>query len=215
MTTKQVTPVSLAAAAAGAVGSAGVAGVGAPASLEALLAQLKSADDKARTEAWCAAGPLGAAAVQPLVALLTGADREVVRAASRALGKIVHYAGRPGAGAERKAVGKALIAGLSAGQPAAVRRELVWLLSELGGDEAVPPVAALLSDPELRDDARMFLERLPGNKAIAALKAALKLAPENFKPNLAHALRRKGINVKGVPDLRRVPTKATGVKPTA
>jgi hypothetical protein len=180
-----------------------------------LLRQLKSADDKARTEAWCAAGPLGAPAVQPLAALLTDADREVARAASRALGKIVHYAGRPGAGAERKAVAAALIAALSAGPPAAARRELLWLLSEIGGDEAVPPVAALLSDPELRDDARMVLERLPGIKATAALKAALKQAAEDFKPSLAHALRRKGIRVNGVPDLRRVPTKATSVKPLA
>jgi len=216
MTNKQVSPVSLAAAAAGAVSGAALpTAAAATTSLEALLTQLKSADDKARTEAWCAAGPLGAEAVQPLAALLTSADREVARAASRALGKIVHYAGRPGAGAERKAVAAALIDVLTTGQLAAVRRELVWLLSEVAGDEAVPPVAALLSDPELRDDARMCLERLPGIKATAALKAALPHAPEDFKPSLAHALRRKGVNVKGVPDLRRVPTKATSMKPIA
>jgi HEAT repeat protein len=113
----------------------------------------------------------------------------VARAASRALAKIVHYAGRPGTGVQRKEVAAALIAALCAGQPAGVRRELVWLLSEVGDDEAVPPVAALLSDPELRDDARMVLERLPGIKATAALKAALPQAPEDFKPSLAHGLR--------------------------
>jgi len=216
VTTKQVSTISLAAAAAGAASSASLpSAVAATTSLEAFLTQLKSADDKARTEAWFSAGPLGAPAVQPLAALLTHTDREVARAASRALGKIAHYAGRPGAGAERKAVAAALSAALSAGPPAAARRELLWLLSEIGGDEAVPPVAALLSDPELRDDARMVLERLPGIKATAALKAALQHAPEDFKPSLAHALRRKGINVEGVPDLRRVPTKATGVKPIA
>jgi HEAT repeat protein len=215
MTTKQVSTVSLAVA-AGAASSATLPSVAAATtSLEAFLRQLKSADDKARTEAWCAAGPLGAAAVQPLAALLTGADREVARAASRGLGKIAHYAGRPGAGAERKAVAAALSAALSAGQPAPARRELVWLLSEIGGDEAVPPVAALLSDPELRDDARMVLERLPGIKATAALKAALNQAPADFKPSLAHSLRRKGVAVKGVPDLRRIPTKATSLKPLA
>jgi len=56
---------------------------------------------------------------------------------------------------------------------------------------------------------------LSSPKAAAALRAALQEAPADFQPNLAHALRRKGIRVKGVPDLRRVPVKATSVKPAA
>ena len=78
---------------------------------------------------------------------------------------------------------------------------------------AVPPVAALLNHPELGDDARMCLEGLPVDEAVAALKAALASAAETQKPALAHALRKRGVDVPGVPDMRLVPTKETTVKP--
>jgi len=39
-------------------------------------------------------------------------------------------------------------------------------VSELADDEAVPPVAAMLGDPQLQEDARMVLERLPGKESL-------------------------------------------------
>jgi hypothetical protein len=84
---------------------------------------------------------------------------------------------------------------------------------QIAGEEAVPPVAALLANRELHEDARMTLERLPGDKATAALQAALAAAAEDDKPALAHSLRVRGVQVPDVPDLRLKPTKSTSVQP--
>jgi ethanolamine utilization microcompartment shell protein EutL len=107
-------------------------------------------------------------------------------------------------------------AGLVAGEsPAEVRREAMWMLSELsgGGAEEVAAVAALLASAELREDARMVLQRIPGEASLGALKAALASAPEDFKPAVAGALRARGVEVQGYPDQKLVPTKSTAVKP--
>jgi hypothetical protein len=84
---------------------------------------------------------------------------------------------------------------------------------QIAGEEAVQPVAALLGDADVGDDARMTLERLPGDKATAALQAALATAADTKKSALAHSLRVRGAETPGVPDLRLKPTKATSVKP--
>ena len=89
----------------------------------------------------------------------------------------------------------------------------MWMLWQIAGPEAVEPVAALLSNADLRNDARMCLEGLPAAEAVTALQAALRTAPDDFKPALAHSLGKRGIEVRGVPDLRLVPTKQTSVKP--
>jgi hypothetical protein len=70
-----------------------------------------------------------------------------------------------------------------------------------------------LANPDLNEDARMTLERLPGDKATAALKAALARAVDDAKPALAHSLRVRGVETPGVPDLRLKPTKKTSVQP--
>ena len=64
-------------------------------------------------------------------------------------------------------------------------RELLWMLSEIGDDQAVAPMAELLKHDELREDARMALERIPGEASLLALEGALKSAPADFKTNLA------------------------------
>ena len=84
---------------------------------------------------------------------------------------------------------------------------------QIAGSEAVEPVAELLAHPELHEDARMALERLPGDEATAALQAALAAASEAQKPALAHSLRVRGVEVPGVPDLRLKPVKKTTVQP--
>jgi len=137
---------------------------------------------------------------------------ETARAASRALWRIVRHVGRPGASAERKAVVAELVSLLSEG-PSGVRREVVWMLSEIGDDEAVIPLAVLLSDRGLGEDARAALQRIPGGKSLAALKAALTEASADFKPALADALRARGELVSDFPSQKRVPTKATAVEP--
>jgi len=175
-----------------------------------LIAKIKSQDDSVRGPAWQGAGPCGAPAVKPLAALMTDADFEIARAAKRALWKIVHHAGRPGAAQEAKAVEKELIA-LLAGSLTVVRREVLWMLSEIGGAEAVSAMAALLSDKEVREDARCALIRLPGREATAALKTVFASAPEEFKFALAESLRQRGEKVSGYPSQKLVPTRQTAV----
>jgi len=179
--------------------------------LNELLAQIRSPDDRVRGPAWQKAGPYGAPAVKPLIAVMAAADMEVARAATRALWKIVRHAGRPGAEEEKLAVASQLAGQLASG-PTQVRRELLWMLSEVGGDEAVEPVAALLQEVDLREDARAALQRIPGAKPLAALKSALTVVPEDYRPALAVSLRARGEKVEGYPSRRLVPTRQTTVK---
>jgi HEAT repeat protein len=163
-----------------------------------LVAKIESTDDKAP-------------AVAPLAGLMTDQHFEIARSAKRAIERIVRHAGRPGADAERKAVAVELVKLLK--HPAAdVRRHALWMLSEIGGDPAVEPMAALLADAEVREDARCALERVPGRAATAALKKAMRTGPESFKYALAHSLRVRGEKVDGYPSQKLAPTKQTSVK---
>jgi len=184
--------------------------------VDTLIAKLKDKDDKVRAAAWQAAGKVGAPAMKPLAALAQDGALEVSRSAVRAMWAIVRYVGRPGAEAERKATVDALL-GLfrDAQQPIQLRRDMVWMLSEIiqDGEIQVDGAAQFLSDAELREDVRAALQRVPGGNSIAALKAGLEAAPEDYKPAIAASLRARGIEVPGVPDLKLKPTKQTSVKP--
>ena len=191
-----------------AVAAAATAGLSAAEtrSVDELISRIRDKDDNVRGPAWQNAGPAGAPAVKPLAALMTDSEMEVARAAKRALWKIVRHAGRPGADSERRDVAKELVV-LLQNQPAPVRREALWMLSEIGADGSVKPIAALLADRETREDARAALERIPGNESIAALKAGLAAAPEEFKPAIAQSLRVRGVKVEGYPSQKLVPTR--------
>ena len=83
------------------------------------------------------------------------------------------------------------------------------MLSEIGGDESVEPIAALLGDEAFREDARMALERIPGERSLAALRAALQAAPEGFRPHLVQSLRARGekLDPEKYPCRKLIPTK--------
>jgi hypothetical protein len=181
--------------------------------LDKLIEDIQSTDDTTRAKARDDAGPVGAQAVLPLAKIAGGGELEVARAANRAIQNIVYYAGRPGAEDEAKAVAAELLKLLGDAQPVQLRRDALWMTWQIAGEEAVEPVAALLANAELREDARMALERLPGEKATAALQAALAKAPDADKPAVAHSLRVRGVETPGIPDLRLVPTKQTSVRP--
>jgi len=178
-----------------------------------LLAGVRDSSDKVRTQAWLNAGKAGAAAVKPLAAIMTDSNLEIARAATRALWQLARHAGRPGAAKEKQTVEKELIGLLSDENPVASRREVLWILSEIGGANAVRSVAALLKNNELREDAGMALERIPAKSAVAALKAGFEAAPEDFKPNLAQSLRKRGQEVAAYPPQKLVPKKKTDLKP--
>ena len=203
--------VSLAAAAAGVM--SGTAGAARKKAVDELIAGIRDENDKVRAEAWLSAGEVGAAAVRPLARVMSNKDFEVARAAKRGLWKVVRHVGRPGAGNERRAVLGKLVELLGDEQPVPVRREVLWMLSEIGTRKSIKPIAALLSNRELREDARMVLQRIPSKSALAALRAGLKAAPEDFKLNIAQSLRQRGVKVSGLPCVKLVPTKRTSVKP--
>ena len=204
--------VSLAAAATGAISKT----AGAARSKKAvakLIAGIRDDDDKVRAEAWLGAGKVGAAAVKPLAEVMTDKDFEIARAAKRGLWKIVRHVGRPKSGNKKGMVVNKLIELLGDETPASVRREVLWMLSEIGSRRAVEPIAALLSNKDLREDARMVLQRIPTRSALEALRAGFKAAPEDFKLNIAQSLRQRGAKVRGYPCVKLVPTKKTNVKP--
>ncbi len=211
MSTNNLKKVSIAAGVAGIM--AQTASTAKAQGADELIAGIKSDSDKVRTEAWQSAGEVGAPAVKPLAEVMTDDNLEVARAAKRALWKIGRHTGRPKANKERRAVETELTGLLGRKQPVAVRREVLWMLSEIGARVSIKPIAGLMRNKDLREDARMALERIPGKRAVTTLKAAFEKAPEDFKPNIAQSLRKRGEEVAGYPCQKLVPKKKTDVKP--
>lgn len=139
--------------------------------VETLIAGIRSDDPAQRTAAWLNAAKVGAAALLPLAQQMETGSAEVCRAAKNALWKITRAAGAPGATTRSESV-QGLIPLLQPQRSVAVRREVLWMLSEIADDTAVVPIAALMSDTDLRGDCRMVLQRIPGDASLTALKAA-------------------------------------------
>jgi hypothetical protein len=210
MSAKRLNKATIAAAAASAVAAQGQAPPGPE--VEQMADRIKN-DPERRGDLWQGAWQYGAPAIAPLAKLMTDEDFHVARAAKRGIWVIVRHAGRPGADRERLAVVAELLPLMADGQPDVVRREVMWMLSEVAGDEAVEPVMALLTNQKLREDARMVLERIPGQKALMALQHGFNTVPEDFKINIVQSLRARGVKVDGYPCQKMVPTRKTSVKP--
>jgi HEAT repeat protein len=177
-----------------------------------LLSKIQNDDADLRTQAWLAAGEVGPAALQPLAKLAAEGSLEVSRAACRAMWRIVRTAGAPGAQG-KKETEQQLAVLLGNDWSVALRREVLWMLSEIGDSQQVSAVAALLKHHELCEDARCALQRIPGDEAVAALKAGFATAPEEFKYALADSLRRRGQTIEGYPSQKMIPSRQTQVKP--
>ena len=87
------------------------------------------------------------------------------------------------------------------------------MLSEIGARNSIRPLARLTRNAELREDARMALERIGNGRAIQVLRNRFEAAPEDFKPNLTQSLRKLGVEVEGYPCQKLVPTKQTNLQP--
>ncbi len=177
--------------------------------LEELVKDIQSNDPQTRTTAWQQAGTIGASAVKPLAKLYMDKDMEIRRAAKRGLEKIVRTMGAPGGQPARSALTRELLALLSHSHSVALRRDVLWLLSEIAGAESVESIAALLKHDALCEDARMTLERIPGDRSLAALRHALGHVPDDFRLNIAQSLRARGetVDPKTYPCQKLVPTK--------
>lgn len=161
------------------------------AELDDFLARIADADPDVRAEAWKAAVTHGAPAIAPLAELAESEDLGIAHAALAAIGTITSHAGRPGAPEEREAVANALADVLDDVADDQSRRELLHHLGLVASDKQVPVLAALLDDPAVGDDARIALERVPGDAATDALVKALQSSPEDVQVRVAVALARR------------------------
>lgn len=175
-----------------------------------LLAKLQNADEKIRVMALEECVNYGAAAVKPLAEIIDKPGFETARMAKRCLWKIVHHCGAPGKDKFRISVCAELIATLRTASTN-LKREILWMLSEIGDDDSIPVISEFLKDKELRDDARCSLQRIPSKKALKALEDAFKTTDEEFKYAIADSLRARGVEVKNYPSKKLVPTKQTSV----
>jgi len=186
--------------------------------LDALLERIKSDDPDVRTAAWQAAGGVGPSALVPLSKIVAKGELEVSRAAKRAMWKIVRTVGAPDRCECKEAAEGVLIGLLGSEQPLSVRREVFWMLSEIGGDRAVEAIRDLpdvVDDKDVREDARCALERIPTDFAVETLEEGLEIAPREFALAIAQSLRARGVKVnqERYPCQKLVPTKETSVKP--
>ena len=166
-----------------------------------LVAKIQSSDADVRYAAWQGAGPVGAEAVVPLGNLMAVPDRGVVKAAKGALEAIAYYSTRPGAAPEAAAVSRQLLTIAESQLPRAARAEAIHLLGFTADRRSVPALARLLNDPEMRDEARMALEQIPGGASLNALKRAVRSAPLEFQPALQQSIHNRALR-QGV--LRRI-----------
>jgi HEAT repeat protein len=157
--------------------------------LEELVRGIRSGKPEVRTRAWQQAGTVGAPAVKPLARLCTEQNLQVRRAAKRGLEAIVPTVGAPEVQPAKSAVIRELLALLADNQPIALRRDILWLLSEIGSGESVEPITMLLGHRVLREDARMVLERIQPEESLTSLRNALGSVPEHFRLNIAQSLR--------------------------
>lgn len=171
-----------------------------------LIEDLKSDDPEVRTAAWLKADEAGPGALKPLADLVSDGEMEVSRAAKRAMWKIVRSLGSPQSSSslqeELVEQLQVLLTG-SVAQP--VRREALWMFSEVSSPDDAKTLAPLLRDAELREDARCALERIPGEVALEVLRQGLAQAPDEFKMNIVQSLRARGEEVPGHPCQKLVP----------
>ncbi|MGC8744348.1 MAG: HEAT repeat domain-containing protein [Verrucomicrobiia bacterium] len=181
------------------------------AELNELLQKIKDADDKVRADAAEKLINRGPAAVQPLVNTMEDKNFEIARSAKRALWKMVRYSGKPGADSNREKICDQLFKALELKLSVQTKRELLWMLSEIGGDDAVSQISKYFNNNDLKEDARCCVERIPSEKAISALQTAFKKADEEFKYALAESLRARGVKIEGYQSKKLIPTRQTNI----
>ena len=161
------------------------------------IEKMKSPEADVRYAAWKAAGPVGAPAVVSLADLAASPDKGIAKSARGALQNIVHYAARPGARAEAHAVSVELLKIASDGnRPRTVRADTLNWVGFTADSRTVPGVARLLADEQMRDEARMALERVPGSAATGALRQAAQNSPDDFRPALQQSLHNRALTRK-------------------
>ena len=162
------------------------------------LSDLQSDNADTRFAAWRAAGDTSPGVIPELGKIASSSDPGVAKAGREALTSLTHTVGKDVNAPNRAGVVQGLLALAGDGNALPVRVHAVRLLSNIGGDDAVPGVAKLLSNAHLREEAVYALEQIPGEASIDAIVAACKTAPDDFKPRLLAALGHRR-SAKGMP----------------
>ncbi|MCX7871755.1 MAG: hypothetical protein N2487_00555 [Verrucomicrobiae bacterium] len=179
-------------------------------SVSVLLTKIQNGDERIRSMALDECAGLGVDVIKPLVELAEKSGFETVRMAKRCLWKIVRYSGSPGnEDLRRRVCGR--LGEVINNCSVEIKREILWMFSEIGGDESVPIIARFLRDKDLREDARCSLERIPTRNSLSVLRKAFEDASDDFKYALADSLRFRGVKVKGCPSKKLVPMRQTNV----
>jgi len=127
-------------------------------------------------------------AIGELAKALVSEDLSKWANADRTLEALCHRAAAPGREAHRVGASKALIAQLKAKLSKPGLARIIRHIERIGGAEAVPALAGLLSNKDLREPARRALMRNPAPAAVEALRAALPKADKQFRIALIDAL---------------------------
>ena len=145
-----------------------------PATVGSFLTQIKYGDTVSRLAAVKYASLVGTDLILPLGKVYAGSDQPAGKAAYEAIKRITYNAGRPGAVTEAKAASESLLKLASADYPRQVRADAIELLGIVASEAEAKPLADLMSDKEIGEDARLALERIPGKAAEDALRAAAR-----------------------------------------
>lgn len=171
--------------------------------IRALLVRLQDQDPAARMRAAQEAGPIGYIAIPSLQPLLSNQNPGVRKATEEALSRIVHHAARPGAAKEAENVNFQLTQWILHGRSLRAQIIATRMLQYTGTEKNVPLLSNMLSIPQVRDEALLTLERIPGRASTRAMERALGKASEEFRPNIEAALRRRKETMRTVGEKAR------------
>ncbi len=172
-------------------------------SVQALLEKIKSPDANERIAAIKVAPEEGAAAVVPLGEIYGSNDLAAAKAAHEALRRIVHHSARPNAIGESKTVVAKLLLLIDQKQPLIVRKEALHLLSFIASEEQAERIGKQLSDADVREEARLSLQRIPGSKVDKVLREAAHNTAGEFRAALELSLRSRS-QIAGQMGLKRL-----------
>ena len=154
----------------------------------AFMATMDNASATLRYPAWTTAEKFGAQVIVPLGERMEAADRSKFQDLKRAIERIVHNVGRPGADADRKAVAAEMGKLLVPDRSAKVKNEILDLLACIADDSNLAAIEPLLSDAAVREEACRAIQRVPGRAATEILEKNLEKAPADFQGRLLAAL---------------------------
>ena len=185
-----------------------------PQDLQTVLQQLQSQDNATRLQAIERAPEFGAAIITYLPSLLTHQDWRIQRAGQIVLENIATRTAKLGA-KERRDVLNALLALTKPNQPISVRKAAVGALGICGTDDAVPTLASLLKDEQVRDDALAALKQIGSPAATKAIADVAATAKEEWQRALLATLGEIGRPEGATVLLTALKTGDTQTKPVA